>query len=63
MIYTNLFLSLTKREQERVGLFFQNKTEEQIADGYAVATREQAVAIALRIYKRGSISALFTETS
>ena len=31
VIYTNLFQSLTKREKELAGLFFQNKNEEEIA--------------------------------
>ena len=39
VIYTNLFLSLTKREKELVGLFFQNKTEEQIAEIMGITPR------------------------
>lgn len=39
VIYTNLFLSLTKREKELTGLFFQNKTEEQIADIMGITPR------------------------
>lgn len=39
VIYTNLFQSLTKREKELVGLFFQNKNEEQIADIMCITTR------------------------
>ena len=31
VIYTNLFQSLTKREKELAGLFFQNKNEDEIA--------------------------------
>ena len=31
VIYTNLFQSLTKREKELTGLFFQNKNEDEIA--------------------------------
>lgn len=39
VIYTNLFLSLTKREKELTGLFFQNKTEEQIAQIMGITPR------------------------
>ena len=39
VIYTNLYLSLTKREKELAGLFFQNKTEEQIALIMGISTR------------------------
>lgn len=39
VIYTNLFQSLTKREKELVGLFYQNKSEEQIADSMCITTR------------------------
>lgn len=39
VIYTNLFQSLTKREKELTGLFFQNKTEEEIASLMGITTR------------------------
>ena len=39
VIYTNLYLSLTKREKELTGLFFQNKTEEQIAQIMGITPR------------------------
>ena len=39
VIYTNLFLSLTKREKELAGLFFQNKTEDQIAQIMGITPR------------------------
>ena len=39
VIYTNLYLSLTKREKELTGLFFQNKTEEQIAQIMGISPR------------------------
>ena len=39
VIYTNLFLSLTKREKELTGLFFQNKNEEQIAQLMGITPR------------------------
>ena len=39
VIYTNLFQSLTKREKELAGLFFQNKNEEEIAEAMGITTR------------------------
>lgn len=39
IIYTNLFHSLTKREKELVGLFFQNQSYEEIADKMCITTR------------------------
>lgn len=39
IVYTNLFLSLTKREKELTGLFFQNKNEKQIADIMCITPR------------------------
>ena len=39
IVYTNLFLSLTKREKQLTGLFFQNKTEEQIAQIMGITLR------------------------
>ena len=39
VIYTNLYLSLTKREKELTGLFFQNKTEDQIAQIMGITPR------------------------
>lgn len=39
VVYTNLFLSLTKREKQLTGLFFQNKTEEQIAQIMGITPR------------------------
>lgn len=39
IVYTNLFLSLTKREKELTGLFFQNKNEKQIADIMRITPR------------------------
>ena len=39
VIYTNLYLSLTKREKELTGLFFQNKTEDQIAQIMGISPR------------------------
>ena len=39
VIYTNLFQSLTKREKELTGLFFQNKNEEEIAGLMGITTR------------------------
>lgn len=39
VVYTNLFQSLTKREKELVGLYFQNKNEEQIAQIMCITTR------------------------
>ena len=39
VVYTNLYNSLTKREKELTGLFFQNKTEEQIARQMGITTR------------------------
>ena len=39
VIYTNLFQSLTKREKELAGLFFQNKNEEEIAKQMGITTR------------------------
>ena len=39
VIYTNLLQSLTKREKELAGLFFQNKNEEEIARLMGISTR------------------------
>ena len=39
VIYTNLFQSLTKREKELTGLFFQNKNEEEIANQMGITLR------------------------
>ena len=39
VIYTNLFQSLTKREKELTGLFFQNKNEEEIANLMGITPR------------------------
>ena len=39
VIYTNLLQSLTKREKELAGLFFQNKNEEEIARLMGITTR------------------------
>ena len=39
VIYTNLFQSLTKRERELTGLFFQHKTEEEIARTMGITER------------------------
>ncbi len=39
VIYTNLLQSLTKREKELVGLFFQNKNEDEIAELMGITTR------------------------
>ena len=39
VVYTNLFQSLTKREKELVELFFQNKTDEEIAEKMCITTR------------------------
>jgi len=39
VVYTNLFHSLTKREKELTELYFQNKTEEQIADLMGITPR------------------------
>lgn len=39
VVYTNLYNSLTKREKELTGLFFKNKTEEQIADLMCITPR------------------------
>ena len=39
VIYTNLLNSLTKREKELVGLFFQNKNEEEIAQLMGITPR------------------------
>ena len=39
VIYTNLLQSLTKREKELTGLFFQNKNEEEIARLMGITTR------------------------
>lgn len=39
VIYTNLFQSLTKREKELTGLFFQNKNEEEISGLMGITTR------------------------
>jgi two-component system uhpT operon response regulator UhpA len=39
VVYTNLYNSLTKREKELAGLFFQNKNEEQIAELMGITPR------------------------
>ncbi len=39
VIYTNLLQSLTKREKELAGLFFQNKNEEEIAQLMGITPR------------------------
>ena len=39
VIYTNLLQSLTKREKELAGLFFQNKNEEEIANLMGITPR------------------------
>ena len=39
VIYTNLLNSLTKREKELAGLFFQNKNEEEIAQLMGITPR------------------------
>ena len=39
VIYTNLFQSLTKREKQLTGLFFQNKNEEEIAELMGITPR------------------------
>ena len=39
VVYTNLYNSLTKREKELTGLFFQNKTEEEIAQIMGITPR------------------------
>lgn len=39
VVYTNLFHSLTKREKELAGLFFQNKTEDEIAEAMCITVR------------------------
>ena len=39
VIYTNLFQSLTKREKELTGLFFQNKNEDEIASLMGITPR------------------------
>ena len=39
VVYTNLYNSLTKREKELAGLFFQNKNEEQIAQIMCITPR------------------------
>ncbi|MCR5188527.1 MAG: LuxR C-terminal-related transcriptional regulator [Treponema sp.] len=39
IIYTNLYQSLTKRERELTGLFFQHKTEEEIARTMGITER------------------------
>ena len=39
VVYTNLYNSLTKREKELTGLFFQNKTEEEIAEIMCITPR------------------------
>ena len=39
VIYTNLLQSLTKREKELTGLFFQNKNETQIAELMGITPR------------------------
>lgn len=39
VIYTNLFQSLTKREKELTGLFFQNKNEKEIASLMGITSR------------------------
>ncbi len=39
VVYTNLYNSLTKREKELIGLFFQKKTEEEIAEMMGITSR------------------------
>ena len=39
VVYTNLYNSLTKREKELVGLFFQKKPEEEIASVMGITPR------------------------
>ncbi len=39
VIYTNLYRSLTKRERELTGLFFQHKSEEEIARAMGITER------------------------
>ena len=39
VIYTNLYNSLTKRERELTGLFFQHKSEEEIARSMGITER------------------------
>ncbi len=39
VVYTNLYNSLTKREKELTGLFFQNKNEEEIAEIMCITPR------------------------
>ena len=39
VIYTNLYQSLTKRERELTGLFFQHKTEKEIARTMGITER------------------------
>jgi two-component system uhpT operon response regulator UhpA len=39
VIYTNLYNSLTKRERELTGLFFQHKSEEEIAASMGITIR------------------------
>ena len=39
VIYTNLYHSLTKRERELTGLFFQHKSEEEIAQSMGITVR------------------------
>lgn len=39
IIYTNLYQSLTKRERELTGLFFQHKTEKEIARTMGITER------------------------
>ena len=39
VVYTNLYHSLTKRERELTGLFFQHKTEEEIASLMGITER------------------------
>ena len=39
VVYSNLYNSLTKREKKLTGLFFQNKTEEEIAEIMCITPR------------------------
>ena len=39
VIYTNLYHSLTKRERELTGLFFQHKSDEEIAQSMGITVR------------------------
>jgi len=39
VIYTNLYNSLTKRERELTGLYFQHKNEEEIAKAMGITER------------------------